>query len=132
MEIALSQHQGRVPVTVMQLTGDLDANTYEQLELQARQAVAAGTADLVLDLSGVPYVSTAGIRAINNVFNLLRTDAPDESDEAIQRGLEEGTFRSPHLKLLNPTARVVDVLNMAGLDMFLEIHTDLDTALRSF
>lgn len=132
MEIALSQHQGRVPVTVMKLTGDLDANTHEQLELRARQAVEAGTADMVLDLSGVPYVSTAGIRAINNIFNLLRTDAPDESDEAIQRGLEAGTFRSPHLKLLNPTARVVDVLNMAGLDMFLEIHTDLDAALRSF
>lgn len=132
MEIALSQQSGRVPVTIFRITGDIDANTYEQLETQARQAHAAGMRDLVLDLSGVAYVSTAGIRAINNVFNLLRTDAPAESDEAIQRGLQDGTFKSPHLKLLNPTARVLDVLNMAGVDMFLDIYHDREAAVRSF
>ncbi len=132
MEIAASQHHGRVPVTVFQLRGDLDANTYEQLETRAREAHATGMRDLVLDLAGVPYISTAGIRAINNIFNLLRTGAPTESDSAIHQGLQDGTFKSPHLKLLNPPPRVADVLNMAGVDMFLEIHSDLGVAVASF
>lgn len=132
MEIATSQYHGRVPVTVFQLKGDLDANTYEQLESRAREAHAAGVRDLVLDLAGVPYISTAGIRAINNIFNLLRTATPTEDDNAIRRGLQDGTFKSPHLKLLNPAPRVAEVLSMAGVDMFLEIHSDLGVAVASF
>ena len=132
MEITISQKQGRVPVTVFHIKGDVDTTTYEQLQTQARQAFESGTRDLLLDLTEVPYVSSAGIRALNNVFNLLRTDAPGENDEAINKGLRDGTFRSPHLKLLNPTARVAEVLGMAGVDMFLEMHHDLQAAVASF
>lgn len=132
MEITASQHYGRVPVTVFHLKGDLDANTYEQLEARAREAYAAGMRDLVLDLTGVAYVSTAGIRAVNNLFNLLRTETPAESDAAIRLGLQDGTFKSPHLKLLQPAPRVAEVLNMAGVDMFVEIHQDLGVAVASF
>jgi anti-anti-sigma factor len=58
MEITISQEQGRVPVTVFHIQGDIDAQTYEQLEAQVRQAIQAGTHYLLLDMSQVPYVST--------------------------------------------------------------------------
>ena len=132
MEITVSQQQGRVPITVFQIKGDIDANTYEQLQAQARQAFEAGARKLLLDLSGVSYVSSAGVRAINNIFTMLRTTAPEESDEALRKGLSDGSFKSPHLKLLKPTPRVFEVLTMAGVDMFLEIHRDLQTAIASF
>ena len=132
MNIAVSQQPGRVPVTVFRITGDINTNTYEQLQEQARQAFAAGARNLLLDLSEVPYVSSAGIRALNNTFNLLRTDAPGESAEAMSKGLRDGTFKSPHLKLLNPSSAVLKTLNMAGVDMFLEVHTDFDAAIASF
>ncbi len=132
MEITISHEQGRAPVTVFRITGDINVTTYEALQAQAHQAHAAGTRNLLLDLAEVPYISSAGIRAINNIFNLLRTSAPNESDEAIHKGLSDGTFKSPHLKLLNPTAQVAEILSMAGVDMFLEIHADRQTALASF
>ncbi len=132
MNIAVSQQPGRVPVTVFRITGEINTNTYEQLQEQARQAFTAGTRNLLLDLSEVPYVSSAGIRALNNIFNLLRTEAPGESAEAMSKGLRDGTFKSPHLKLLNPSDMVVKTLNMAGVDMFLEIHSDFDAAIASF
>ncbi len=132
MEIVVSQAQGRVPVTVFRIHGDIDVATFEQLQTLAQQAAEAGTRNLILDLSAVPYVSSAGIRAINAIFNLLRTDAPHESDEAMRRGLRDGTFKSPHLKLLNPTPRVIEVLSMAGVDMLVEIHKDLKTAVAAF
>jgi anti-anti-sigma factor len=132
MEIEVSNEMGRAPVTVLHITGDIDTNTYTQLEAQARQAHAAGAANIVLDLSQVSYVSSAGIRAINQIFNLLRTDAPNESDAAVRQGINAGTFKSPHLKLVHLNQRVSEALKAAGVDMFLEIHPDLAAALASF
>jgi anti-anti-sigma factor len=132
MEITVSQTEGRVPVTIFKVKGDIDVTSYEQLQAQAQQAAEAGTKNLILDLSAVPYVSSAGVRAINTIFNLLRRNAPEESDAAVAQGLRDGSFKSAHLKLLNPTRRVVEVLSMTGLDMLVEIHKDLKSAVAAF
>ena len=57
MEIKITQEQGRVPVTVLHLTGDLDGLSYEDLQTQAEQAIQSGAGGndetwLVLDLQG--------------------------------------------------------------------------------
>jgi anti-anti-sigma factor len=133
MDITVSHEQGRVPVTVFRIKGDLNMATSEQLRTEARQAFESGARNLLLDLSDVPYMSSAGIRTLNDIFSLLRVkDAPNESDEALRKGLSDGTFKSPHLKLLNPNRNVLEVLNMAGVDMFLEIHRNLKEAVASF
>jgi anti-anti-sigma factor len=132
MEVITSQEEGRVPVTVFQVKGNLAASTYEQLEQQAREAYDAGTRYLLLDLAGVNFLSSAGIRAIHKIYELLRSDSPAESDEAVREGIREGTYKSSHLKLLKPRRQVLETLQMAGLDMYLEIHTDRKKAIDSF
>jgi anti-anti-sigma factor len=132
MEIRVSNQPGRVPVTVFHIVGDIDTHTYEQLQTQAEQTHAAGAGNIVLDLEQVGYVSSAGIRAINHIFTLLRTQAAAESDEAVRLGINAGTFKSPHLKLARLNHRVTEALRIAGVDMFLEFHPDLETALASY
>jgi anti-anti-sigma factor len=132
MEIQVSNQQGRIPVTVFHIVGDVDASTYRQLQTQAGEAHAAGTGNLVLDLAQVGYVSSAGIRALNAIYTLLRTDAPNESDEAVRQGINAGTFKSPHLKLANLNKRVSEALRTAGVDMFLEFHPSVEAAVASF
>ena len=132
MEIQVLSAQGRVPVTVFHIVGDVDTNSYQQLEAQAQQAHTEGAREIVLDLSEVGYVSSAGIRAMNHIYRLLRTGAPGESDEAVREGIKAGTFKSPHLKLANLNQRVSEALKFAGIDMFLEIHPDLASAIDSF
>ena len=132
MDIEVSQEQGRRPVTVFRIKGEINITTYEQLEQQARAAFNAGARDLLLDLTDVTYISSAGIRALNNIFKLLRSDAPEESDEAMRQGLSDGTFKSPHLKLLGPSPRVLEVLKIAGVDMLLQIHSSRKDAIASF
>lgn len=132
MDISVSEHQGRVPVTVLHLKGDVNAATAGQLEAQAKEAYAAGARNMLIDLSGVGFMSSAGLRVLHEVFNMLRGNMPGESDEAIRKGLADGTFKSPHLKLLSPKKHVREVLSMAGFDMFLEIHRDLKEAVASF
>jgi anti-anti-sigma factor len=132
MEIQVKSARGRIPVTVFHIVGDVDTHTYTQLQEQARQSHAEGAGDIVLDLSEVGYVSSAGIRAINHIYQLLRTGAPNESDEAAREGIKAGTFKSPHLKLANANKRVSEALKYAGIDMFIEIHPDLASAIDSY
>ena len=68
MEIKVTEEQGHVPVTVFQLEGDLASDSYEQLQTRAQQAIAGGTCYLLLDMTKVPYMSSAGIRAIYQIF----------------------------------------------------------------
>jgi anti-anti-sigma regulatory factor len=132
LTISEDRMEGRVPVTVFHIKGDIDGSTYEQLQNRASEAFKAGTRHLLLDLSEVPYISSAGIRALHYIFNLLRSDPAAESDEKIRTGVRSGAFKSPHLKLLNPNSGVTRVLEMAGYDMFLEIHRDQAEAVKSF
>ena len=88
--------------------------------------------DLLLDLTAVPYMSSQGLRALHTIYTLLRTDAPNESDEAVKQGIRAGTFSSPHLKLLNPSPKVVEVLHLTGYDMFIDSYRDRDAAIAAF
>ena len=130
MDVKVSQEQGRVPVTVMHITGAVTDN--QELEALAQSAYDAGARNILLDLSDVPYMATSGLRALHAIFTLLRSDTPEESDEATKSGIAAGTFLSPHLKLLKPTPHVREVLKASGYDMFLQIHRDLSSALASF
>ena len=130
--IAESVSQARVPVTVFQISGEINSNSYMQLQLQADAAHAAGMHNLVLDLKNVPYMSSGGLRALHHIFTILRTDTPQESAETMSKGLRDGTFKSPHLKLVSPNAAVHEVLKVSGFDMYLEIHRNLKEALASF
>lgn len=132
MEINVTEEKGRVPVTVFHLDGDLAGDSYEALEARARQAIAGGACYILLDMARVPYMSSAGIRAIHNIFSWLR-ELPDGEDEAaLKSGLMDGTYRSRRLKLLNMGPQVQKTLATSGMDMFLEAHHDLKKAVASF
>lgn len=132
LSITVELVQRRVPVTVFHLKGDVDGKSYEQLQTKAKESFDSGTRYLLLDFSEVPFLSSAGIRALQYIFTLLRTDPAFESDEAIRKGIRDGTFKSPHLKLLKPNPNISQVLRMTGYDMFLEVHSNLEDALNSF
>ncbi len=129
MELSVSQANGRIPVTIFHLQGDLVEE--EPLRSEAVQAVANGSQAILLDLQHVPYISSAGLRAIQGVFELLH-DSGDVDKSAMNRGIAVGTFSAPKLKLLNPTKNGAKALSVSGYDMFLKIFADKDEAIRSF
>ena len=132
MEITVSDEQGRVPVKVFHIRGDIDAESFEQLEAQAQQAINDGSRFLVLDLAEVAYISSYGIRGISQIFSWLRSTVGGEESAAISKGVRDGTYKSHHLKLANVSRQVEKVLSTAGMDMFLEIYSDLKQAVDSF
>lgn len=132
MDIVVSQEQGRKPVTVFHITGAVDSSNYMELQQKATEAHEAGMRDLLIDLAKVDYVSSAGIRVLNDILKMLRTDAPAESDEAMSKGLRDGTWRSPHLKLVHVPRYVAEAFRIAGVDMLLEMYDDPAKAVASF
>jgi anti-anti-sigma factor len=132
MEIVVSEEKARVPVTVFRVKGQLTAETEGQLVQQAQDAYSAGMRDLLLDLGKVSFLSSAGLRAIHQIFLLLRENSSGANDEVVRAGIRKGTYHSPHLKLLNPSSDVSNVLKTAGFDMFLDIYANRRKALASF
>ena len=133
MEITSSSRtDGRVVVTVFHLKGDLDLQTHTQFEETVRKAHEAGTRNVILDLAAVRYISSAGLRGIHSIFDLLRAGDASENDSQIKKGVREGVFKSKHIKLAGPSKNVQQVLAMAGYDMFMDIYPNIDEAVASF
>jgi anti-sigma B factor antagonist len=133
MEINSSPRtDGREMVTVFHLKGDLDLQSTPQFEQTVRRSYEQGTRYVVLDLSGVRYISSAGLRGIHSLFNLLRSEDKSEDDSQIKKGVRDGIFKSKHLKLAGPSQNVQQVIAMAGYDMFMEIYPTVDAAIASF
>jgi anti-anti-sigma regulatory factor len=132
MDIKVTQEQGRVPVTVLHLTGDLSGETYQQLQDCAKQAIDGGARYLLINMAGVNFMGSAGIRAINQIFNWMRSLPDGEDEAAIPAGLRDGSYKSRRLKLTNLNQQVQKTLSVTGIDMFLEFCTDLPKAIASF
>lgn len=132
MEIKVSTEKGLHPISVMHVNGNIDSATSGKFQSTAEELITAGARDLLVDLTQVYFVSSAGVRAILAIFNKLRDLSPDVSDEDMRKGINNGTYKFPHLKLLNPSKETMTTFNMTGLDMYIEIYTDLKTAVSSF
>ena len=134
MEIKTFTEKGDVLVTVMHVDGNIDNSTYEAFQSRADELIDSGAHFILVDLSHVPFVSSAGMRALQHVYDRLRSLYPnsDVSDENVKKGIREGTYKSPFLKLLNPSQVAAKTFEMTGFDMFIEIFTDKATAIASF
>jgi anti-anti-sigma factor len=115
--VIVSQAKGRVPVTVLQLQDRVNMGNSVELEQAAKEAFAAGARDMVMDLSKAPSITSAGIRVIMVVHNMLSNSGKD---------------KTRHLKLVSPTPHVQEVLEIAGLLDYIEVFTTLDEAVASY
>ena len=132
MDIQVTQRQGRVPITIIKVKGSVDASTYEAFQASGEEVFNAGARYVLLDLSEVSYISSAGFRAISQIFKLLRGQLSPLAAAQMSQGLRDGSYKSPNLKLLGPNTRVMEALRLAGFDTFLEIHKAEEEAVASF
>lgn len=132
MEIKVSVENARVPVTVLRVDGNIDSSTYEKFQKKANELIKGGARHILVDLTQVHFVSSAGLRALNDMLNQLRKLSPDVSDNEMRKGISAGTYKSPHLKLLNPSKETITTLETSGFDMYIEIFKDFKAAVSSF
>ncbi len=110
IEITLTEVRN---VLVLGISGRVDSLTAITLGEHLLAAWEQDQHHLVLDLSDVDYVSSAGLREIMN---------------ALARTKKSGG----NLCLVNPSPRVKELLELTGLDHHLGIFATRDEALQSF
>ena len=97
---------------VLAVTGAIDASTFSQLIREADLALESGQARLVLDLSGVDYISSAALVALQTITGR----ASAHGGKAVLCGI---------------TPRVMKVLETTGFQHMLTIFPDRAAALAS-
>jgi len=134
MEIKVSAENGRVPITVLHVDGNIDSSTSETFLSAVRKLINEGARYILVDLSHAPFVSSAGLRAFHNIFNELRSINPEAnlSDEQMKKGISAGTYKSPHLKLLNLSPETKTTFETSGFDMYIDTFNDRKAAIASF
>jgi ABC-type transporter Mla MlaB component len=128
LNITNSQVQGENSVAILHLSGHLHGNTEDQLLDRARQTYEDGSKYLLLDLSGLEILTSAGLRAIHKIFNLFTP----QSDMEIIRQHGEEPYKSPYFKLVCPNPGIYYVLNIAGFLQNILIYNNMEEAVNSF
>lgn len=100
-------------VAVVEARGRIDSGTAARFGAALMGAIDGGAERIVLNLGGVDYMSSAGLREIVSALKKVRKMQGD-------------------IRLAEPAARVREVLEMAGLDTFMQIYPSRAEALRSF
>jgi anti-anti-sigma factor len=115
---SVEQVQGAVPITVFHLRGWLDAQSEAQLVEWASEAYEKGTRYLLLDLSELDTLTSAGMRAIQKVYKLY-TPAGASKEH-------------PRLKMSGAPPQVYHALKITGFLQTIPMYESLQSAIDAF
>jgi anti-anti-sigma factor len=132
MEIKTTAGNARVPVTILHIKGNVDSATYPAFQARADELINAGARYILVDLAEAPFISSAGLRVLHNIFNALRSLHKDVNDEELRRKMGAGEYKSPYIKVANLSSQVRDAFVISGFDTYIEVHDDLKKAVASF
>lgn len=133
LQIDVSQEKD---ILILKPVGQLDGQTYQELISKAKEIYQTGARNIVLDLSELTYISSAGLVALHFIALLARGESvPDTENgwaalKSAERSKTEGIQKN--VKLLNPREEILRVLDMVGFTTFFEIYTDKQKAIDSF
>jgi anti-anti-sigma factor len=101
------------PISVLSIKGNVDTNTFRDLIAKGEQLVDQGYSRLILDLSQVDYISSAGLMALQTVAG----KADEKGGRAVIAGLK---------------TQVQHTVELAGFDKILAIFVNVADARASF
>lgn len=128
LSITTSHIQGNVSVTVLHLKGHLHGATESSLLDRARQSREDGATHLLLDMSELEVLASAGLRAIQNIFKLFTP----QNDVDLMHKHDVEPYKSPYLKIVCPNPQIYYIFNIAGFLQNLLVYNNLEEAVNSF
>lgn len=100
-------------ITIFTLEGRVDSEGAVDLDLALQTATSEGHFKLVLEMSQVRYINSAGLRTLADILT--------------QAQAQEGD-----LKLVNLNPKVQRVFQIIGFDKFFSVYETIDEALADF
>ena len=104
---------GSENATLVEVHGRIDSMNANQFGQGVLTAIEEGHVNIVLDLSGVEYMSSAGLREIVGSLKKAKRSGGD-------------------VRIAQPSDRVREVLELAGLDTIVQIFDTQNEALVSY
>lgn len=100
-------------VAAVTVAGRVDSATAGDLETALSALTDGGSNNLVLDLSGVDFLSSSGLRVLVTTLKAVRKTGGD-------------------VRLAQPSQRAIDAINLAGLDVLFKVFPDRESAIASY
>ncbi len=110
MEIATTEYKR---CSLVSVSGRVDSNTAPAFEAALKNVIEGGQRNIVLELSGVDFMSSAGLRGMVSSLKACKSGGGD-------------------LALATVSDRVGEVLKLAGLLSLFSSHDDVTSAVGSF
>jgi hypothetical protein len=116
-------------VCVLHLAGRLDGQSESALMKYAQDEYNAGMSFLLLDLSQLDMLTSAGLRALHVIYKLF---TPKVEIEEWGKKHNDEPYKSTYFKLAGTTPEIYYVLNIAGFLNNIPVFADLQEGLLSF
>ena len=100
-------------VDLATVNGRIDSSNAAEFEGKLKELMGNGRYNMVLNLAGVSYMSSAGLRTLVST-------------------LKECKKHNGDVRLASPSERVAEVLSLAGLDSLFQVFEDDTAAVGSF
>lgn len=94
--------------SIVNVSGKIDASTSGELEDVLLDLLGQGEKKIILNLKDTVYISSAGLRVLVVVTKQV--------------------YASGHFCLCNASDNVLEIIEMAGFNVFMNIYEDLSTA----
>ena len=118
LKITSEQKQASVDVTVFHIRGWLDAQSEEQLLQEARNAYEGGSRFLLINMSELDTITSAGIRGLQKLYQMFTP--------------KEDRMKLAHLKLCSAPPQIYNVLGITGFLHNIPMYENVEDALESF
>ncbi len=110
MKITTQEQNG---ATLLILEGRIDSAGARELDDTLQSTIADGNYKLVLDMAGVSYINSAGLRTLADILTQARAQDGD-------------------LRLVALSAKVERVFKIIGFDKFFDSYPSVDAATADF
>ncbi len=94
--------------SIVHVSGKIDATTSDDLEDSLMELLEQEEKNIILDLKDTNYISSAGLRVLVVVTKQV--------------------YDSGHFCICNASDNVLEIIEMAGFNVFMNIYDDLTTA----
>ncbi|MEK6222999.1 MAG: STAS domain-containing protein [Chloroflexota bacterium] len=136
MKFEVEAYKGKKNITILRIMGNLDGSNYTHLIKKAEELFIDGTQNLLIDMAGCEFMSSAGLLALHNIDLIIRGRKPLNTKDGL-RILDQirvgNEARNPaKFKLVNLPPRIKTTLEQTGMLDFYDHYEKLKKAVASF
>lgn len=118
MTIDVERKDGRPPIAIVTLNGELDASNYERVIEVVRDAYANGARGLVFDFSQLTFMASSGLFALHSALRIMRGETPPDPEmgwSALHQVAQDHANETSMVRISAPQDAIARVLERTGM-----------------